>query len=280
VAKSIIFSAEDDRSDTIKPRLIAQGAVPGHTRIMGRMREADQSGEIVRRAFSLQHDLPQLQKMLNKHPDAKLVVIDPVSAYMSRVDSYKNSEVRSEVLDPLADLAQRYGVTILCITHFNKGASAGLERVSGSIAFPAAARAVWGFTTDPEDPTRNLFVWGKNNLGPKMPGLAYRMAPNERGEICLQWIAGQVDEDMTSVQRREVEQQREASTGRKAEAAVELLREMLANGARLNSDIEAAAEAAGISERTLRRAKTQLGVVQHRAGFAGGFKVALPGALS
>jgi len=277
VAKSILFSAEDDIYDTIKPRLVAQNAVPGHTRIMGRMREADQSGELIRRSFSLQHDLPHLERMLKKHPDAKLVVIDPVSAYMARVDTYKNAEVRSEVLDPLADMAQRHKITILAITHFNKSAGSGLDRVSGSIAFPAAARAVWGFTTDPEDPTRNLFVWAKGNLAPKMPGIAYRMAPNERGEICLQWIAGSIDEDMSSVQKREQEAQRDSS-GSKIEAAKNLWRSMLSDGPRPVVEIENKAREMGISEMTLKRARWDLGVQSKRIGYGkhGQFVASLP----
>jgi putative DNA primase/helicase len=280
IAKSLIFSAEDSIEDTI-PRLIELGATRGNAMLVRRMREANEAGEITRRSFNLGRDLPQLERALDRHPETRLVVIDPVSAYMGRVDSHKNAEVRSDILDPLAELAERRNVTVLAVTHFNKGSAGNsLERISGSVAFPAAARVVWGFARDPEDPIRRLMLFGKSNVGPEMPGLAFRIVGTENGRATIEWMAGEVAANLNEVLSREAEQQREASTGRKSEAAVELLREMLANGARLNSDIEAAAEAAGISERTLRRAKLQLGVTQHRAGFAGGFKVALPSKAS
>jgi AAA domain/CHC2 zinc finger len=101
-ANSFVFSAEDGMADTIVPRLAALGAEHGRIMIGKRFREVNQSGEITRRGFSLSHDLPSLEKKLDRYPGTKLVIVDPVSAYMARIDTHKNAEVRSEVLDPLA----------------------------------------------------------------------------------------------------------------------------------------------------------------------------------
>jgi hypothetical protein len=144
-AESVIFSAEDSIEDTIVPRLRSLGALQGSGKIflVKRVREANEAGEITRRSFNLTRDMPLLERALTKHPDTQLVIVDPVSAFMGRTDSHKNAEVRSDVLDPLSELAERRGVTVLAVTHFNKsGGGNSLERISGSIAFPAAARMV------------------------------------------------------------------------------------------------------------------------------------------
>jgi hypothetical protein len=149
IIDSVIFSAEDAMADT----MIALGADRSRISIAKRMREVNPSGEITRRGFNLACDIPQLERALDARPDARLVVVDPISAYMSKVDTHRNAEVRSDVLEPLAELAERREIAVIAVTHLNKGVGGnGLDRVSGSVAFPAAARAVWGFSRDPDDP--------------------------------------------------------------------------------------------------------------------------------
>ena len=41
--------------------------------------------------------------------DCRLVVIDPVSAYLGGADEYKNAEIR-EAIGPLSDLAEKHNV--------------------------------------------------------------------------------------------------------------------------------------------------------------------------
>ena len=278
IADSIIFSAEDGMADTIVPRLIALGADRGHIWIAKRVREVNESGEVARRGFNLARDLPKLEKLLDQRPTTRLVVIDPVSAYMSRVDTHKNAEVRSEVLDPLAELAERRDITVLAVTHLNKGAGTNaLERVSGSIAFPAAARAVWGFSKDPDDTGKGLMLFGKSNVGPEMPGLAYRIAEDENRRATLQWIVGDVNENLSDVMRRDQENQREGGPG-KSDRVRTMLVEMLSEGARPASEIESKAREMGISERSLKKARWDLGVLTSREGFGKGsrFVLSLP----
>ena len=45
----------------------------------------------------------------------------------------------------------------------------------GSLAFAAAARAVWAITKDPDNPERRLFLPAKLNLARDPDGLAYRI---------------------------------------------------------------------------------------------------------
>jgi hypothetical protein len=272
-AKTIVFSAEDAADDTIKPRLTALGALQSNIVIVKRVREMNKAGEVVRRGFNLSCDLPYLESALNRYAEAKLVVIDPISAYMAKIDTHKNAEVRTEILDPLAELAERREVTILAITHFNKGGSGnGLERVSGSVAFPAAARVVWGFSRDPEDPSKRLMLFGKSNVGPEMPGLAFQIAEDQDGRPTLQWISGDVDENLTDVLRREQDSQRD-STSTKLDQAKKLITTLLADGPRSASEVHKLLSDVNIGDRTIWRARAELGVEISRQGYGKGSRV-------
>jgi RecA-family ATPase len=72
-----------------------------------------------------------------------LVIIDPVSSYLGKVDSHKNAEVRT-VLEPIVEMASRLRVAVVAVTHFSKGGGTSANhRIIGSIAFVAAARAAF-----------------------------------------------------------------------------------------------------------------------------------------
>jgi putative DNA primase/helicase len=115
----LILSAEDDPSDTIRPRLEACGANLDRVHII----EAVHMLSVKRdRPFYLKQDVETLAEKLTTSPDVKLVIIDPISAYLGGVNSHKNVEVRS-VLAPLVKLAADHGVAVVCVTHLNKGHS-------------------------------------------------------------------------------------------------------------------------------------------------------------
>ena len=75
----LILSAEDGLADTIKPRLLAAGADTNRIEAIEAVRVGDQS-----RPFSLKMDLEKL----TDHK-ASLLIIDPLTAYLSGVDSHK-----------------------------------------------------------------------------------------------------------------------------------------------------------------------------------------------
>src|SRR5262249_27480286 len=92
------------------------------------------------RMFLLGEDLDALEHMIKKH-DAGLVCIDPITAFMGKVDSHRATDVRSQ-LSPLADLAARMNVAFSAITHPAKTANSqrAIDHFIGSQAFIAAAR--------------------------------------------------------------------------------------------------------------------------------------------
>src|SRR5262249_8414666 len=116
---SVLFlSAEDDKADTIVPRLMAAGADRTRVHIISAVHTEDGKGH---RSFNLQADLGLLAQKIAEIGDVRLVVIDPISSYMGpKVDSHVNAAVRG-VLEPVSEMAARLRVAILSITHPPKG---------------------------------------------------------------------------------------------------------------------------------------------------------------
>ena len=84
--------------------------------ILEAVRREDAQGH---RTFNLQLDLPALEKKIAELGDVVLVIIDPITSYLGKVDSHKNAELRS-VLEPLGKMAARQHVTVVANTHLSK----------------------------------------------------------------------------------------------------------------------------------------------------------------
>ena len=137
----LLFSAEDDAGDTLRPRLEAAGADLQRVHVVRAVAD-EYLGNGIRpeRVFCLERDLPALEAKLAELSSVSLIVIDPITAFLGHADDHRNGEVRG-LLAPLADLAARYEAAIVAITHLNKGTANGaavLLRIIGSIAFAGA----------------------------------------------------------------------------------------------------------------------------------------------
>jgi putative DNA primase/helicase len=246
----IVFSAEDDVADTIRPRLEAHGADAHRVMIVpaGAIKGNDGEG---RRSFELGRDLELLERMLDRLPDCRLVVIDPISAYLGRAIENTNTEVRS-VLDPLAAIAATRNLAVIAVTHLRKKEGATLYRTLGSLAFVAASRAAWLVCRDPADEDRRLFLPLKNNLDGERRGLAFRIeSRGERGDPFVNWE----EEEVTLTADTALRPPR--PLGRpsyEANEACEWLKVFLADGPQPAAELRELAEADGISYATLRRA--------------------------
>jgi len=267
----IILSAEDDAADTIVPRLMAADADCSKVQILEAVRTEDDKGH---RSFNLQLDLPELEKKIAELGDVVLVIIDPITSYLGKVDSHKNAELRS-VLEPLGKMAARLHVTVIANTHLSKasGGSAN-NRVIGSVAFVNHARAAFIVTADPEDSGRRLLIPSKTNLGRPREGLAYRIADTtimgSGGELIwapyVKWddapVTMSADEAMAALAG--------GPEGRSTlEEAKQFLLEVLGEGPVAQKEIKSQAEEAGFAWRTVRRAKGALGVKADREGGIG-----------
>ena len=270
----VLLSAEDDLSDTIRPRLDAAGADATRVVAIQAVRRVLVTGQTQDDYFDLTEDLPALEAAIQQMPACRLVIIDPLTAYLGKTDSHKNAEVRA-VLAKLFELAARRKVAVLAVTHLNKANTLpAIYRAMGSLAFVAAARAVWAVVRDEDDETgrRRLFVPVKNNLGADETGLAYALEPV--GQTArVKW-----ESDPVSIRADDALD----GGGRKARAEHDarqfVIDTITANGGdMLSDDLSAAAEAEGISERTLRRAKKAVVKSYKEKGRGGQWRCRLKG---
>lgn len=114
----IFLSAEDGIADTIVPRLMAAGANLERVRIVAAATKPDGTG---RKTFSLKTDVDLLERFVAETGTVRLIIIDPISAYMGGADGNGNVETR-EVLEPLAEMANRLGIAVVAVTQREFGA--------------------------------------------------------------------------------------------------------------------------------------------------------------
>ena len=263
----VIISAEDDAGDTIIPRLIAAGADRSKIQVFEAVREPCLAG-MTDRGLSLVRDLELLEAALPA--DCILIIIDPISAYLGGMDGNNNAELR-DLLTPLAKLAQRRRLSVVAVSHLNKmDKQRSAYRVTGSIAFTAAARAVYIVAKDQDDPKRRLFLPLKNNLGNDEAGLAYRIVATPAGIPFLEWEPDPVTMPTDDALSHDDGQR----NGR--EVAQEFLQMILANGPVEAKAVEKEAYAADISKKCLRSAREKLGIKPQKLEFLGPWYWELP----
>ncbi|MBI4574708.1 MAG: AAA family ATPase [Planctomycetes bacterium] len=190
----VILSAEDDVADTIRPRLDAAGADTKVIHALTAIRDGAHE-----RVVCLDRDLPAVEATIERAgrtAPVRLVVIDPISAYLGDVDSHVNAAVRG-ALAPLAALAQRTGAAVLAVTHLRKAPGQAVYRAMGSLAFTAAARAAWGVARDAKDPEgrRRLLLPIKANLAAAPKGIGFRVVADGAGPR-IKWDTDPVTADV------------------------------------------------------------------------------------
>lgn len=265
--KVVFLSAEDDAGDTIRPRLEAAGASIEDCFVV----EALVRNQGGKRMFNLADDLERLTKIVKNEPNVKLLVIDPISAYLGgrdKADSYRNAEVRA-LLAPLADWAARHRIAVVFVTHFNKsGNGRALGRVTDSIAFTALARAVWLAVPEPADEVmgatgRRLLVRGKLNIAEDPGGLAYKIeGVTLPSGITAPRVVWDGRTDVTADEALAPQRKPTAAL----DAAETFLFDMLTEGPAEQPKIKERAEGEGHSWASVRRAKKNLGVVSKQIG--------------
>jgi putative DNA primase/helicase len=209
---------------------------------------------------------------------------------MGKADGHGNVETRN-VLEPIAEMADRLRIAVVAVTHLNKGGAGNqgvLERFTGSIAFIDAARAGFAIIGDDENAGRVLFLQVKNNIAPAQRGLAFRCLQKIVGD---QIVASFVDWENEHVALsaddalRATETAEGAHGGSAKDQAVEFLQSILAPGVPvLVQDIGHDAVGAGLHEagkpvaqnKPLRAARSALGVETKKLGMGQGWAWVLP----
>jgi hypothetical protein len=246
---AIVLNGEDSAEDTLRPRLESL--------------EAD-----LERVFILDPDsakggslaLPAHLDVLSdavSQTDARLVVIDPIMAFLERSVQTGNDASVRRALSPLAQLAARQGCAVLLVRHLNKsGGRRSLYRGGGSIGIVGACRCGWLVARDPCDPERRVLAQVKNNLAPPQPSLAFRVQELSAGAPVLSWLGP----SLWSADQLLAEETRTLPRDSVVQRACDFLETVLADGARTSREMGTLAQQQGLSVRTLERAKRALGI--------------------
>jgi hypothetical protein len=278
---ALLLSAEDDPARTIVPRLIAAGADLDRVHLLAAMRDPDFGGYAggasgyvpagERMPTLSPDDLRGIERRALALGDCRLIVFDPVSAYVGG----PGLDVR-RVLTPLRQIAERLEAAVLLITHHNKwggSGTSGKHRVMGSISYVGVCRADFLFLADPDDPTgrRRLMLDNGGNLAAGQPGLVY-VIQGKDDDAYVEWLPETIDLDADAALARAATAGKIGATGKTARRreCEGWLRGHLAGGPKPAKECEQAALEGGFTRSVVAAARVALAVRCVRSGFGKG----------
>jgi len=265
---ALMWSGEDDPTDTLLPRLMAAGADLSRVHFVSGTRI---DGELL--PFDPARDSVLLTERVKAIADVRLLVVDPLVSVVLG-DSHKNAEVR-RALQPLVDLASYLNAAVLGISHFSKGTAGRdpTERVTGSVAFGAVARVVMVAAKvkhEDGEEDRRILARAKSNLGPDDGGFEYGLEQVEvqTGIAASRVLWGGLVHGTAHQLLVESGEGNGSEDGRTAtDDAVEALVRILRRDMVPSRDVIAQMKRESFSEKVIRSARLRIGVVVRRSGF-------------
>lgn len=251
----VLMNAEDGLADTIRPRLDAAGGDP--SKVLALAEIPDEARPDQDRVLSLPEDLRTIEEGIER-VGAVLLIIDPLMAFLGGdTNAHKDQDIR-RALASLKSMAERTGVAVVLVRHLNKGGGGNpLYRGGGSIGIIGAARSGLIVAQDPNDPEgkRRILAGSKNNLAQMEESTSFQVATAVNGAARVEWL-GQSDLSATDLVKAPLDDEEKSAL----DEAVEFLREELRGTPISARTIYKNAKDAGVSERTLKRAKSNLKV--------------------
>jgi hypothetical protein len=256
-----VASAEDGAGDTVGPRLLVAGADLGLAHFLGGVCD----DEVGARPLELPLDVGALEKVM-REGRCRLLILDPLAAYLGRGADARSDQSMRRCLFLLAEIGAQSGCAVVLVRHLKASARHVLHWGVGSIGTLGAARSGLLVARDPDSPEHRVLVCTKPNLSAAPRSLRFRVVPAEPGACRVEWC-GPCDWTAEELLRAGGDPE---ERGALAEAC-EVLRALLKDGPRLARDCQEEALAAGVSERTLKRAKQRLQArsLRARSGRAG-----------
>ena len=269
----VVWSGEDDPADTLIPRLVMSGAKIDRVYFVRGTTDIDGSRE-----FDPSTDIELLRREIRRIGNVRLLLIDPLVSIV-RGDDHKNGIVRRSI-QPLADLAASENVATLGVSHFTKN-SAGkdpVDRVTGSLAYGAAARVVLVAATQKDNAAR-VICRAKSNIGSDEDGFFYELKQDvlpDHPEITASYV---VWSDAVKGAARDILAQAEevddSGNGAALTEAKDFIFDLLKDGAVSANEVKKQARGADISETTLRRAREALGIKPRKIDMKDGWEWSL-----
>jgi hypothetical protein len=274
VGDVLLIGAEDGWRDTVKPRLRLANADQSRIQVTTTVTRRGKENQWL----NLESDLPLIEEWLTDHEEARMITLDPLNAYLGETDGNSDVGIRA-VLTPLAALAEKHQVCIICIVHCGKAEGrASAQKVLGSTGYVGVARTLFEVLREPESaqsqPTgvtqsqatsaqRRVLASAKANVGNNGKlSIGFELIPEPDGDHCfVVW-----DEKSAELDADDIRGQEENSKAPRRKKSEEFLRAILADGPIPAAEAQAKAEAKGLKERTLKTAKSKLGVISQKVG--------------
>ena len=235
VGQVLIVNGEDSLVDGICPRLEGGGANLQNISVIAGMKSSSSQAPTGERGFDLGRDLPVLRKRIAGAGQMRLLIIDPLEAYLGKVGSSR-ARLR-ELMAELTKLAVDTGVAVVVI--------------SSSTKCDLPVKNVWRVDCDVLDSGVRYWVPVRYHYGALPDGMAFRVtAAGIEGEARSQGPTADRGRGASAKQERCVQLQEHA----------DWLRQYLATGSSPAGEVFKSAAAAGLSVSQLKRAKQALGI--------------------
>ncbi|MXP28878.1 AAA family ATPase [Porphyrobacter algicida] len=247
-----LFNFEDLPGAVIKKRLEANGADLSRVFIQSRQ-------------FQLTSEMVEWMdgEIAEKRP--RLVILDPIQAFMSGVDGNSNIDVR-EFMARLAEIAMNRKCAIICVRHFGKGAQdKAMKKGLGSTDFVGISRNQFGLARR-DDGVRGFIVFHMKTNFERGQSMLFTMgdADGRKGEQPV--IGFEKFTDISADDFFSGEASTRGPDQDEREVAKAYLLEVLAAGPKAAAILKSKAEARAISASTLDRARKELGIITAKEG--------------
>jgi len=168
----LIANCEDDSEKSIKPRMRAAQGDHKHVHLI----TGSTTAKGIEKGFSMD-DFDQIRWAFDKLKNLKLVVIDPVTAYIGEtgINPGRDEEVR-RLLEPLRIITRQAAACLVLVKHFNKSASPNPRaRVADAAGWINACRAHYQFWPSFETPGEKALICDKLQGAVEPDGVRYRL---------------------------------------------------------------------------------------------------------
>lgn len=188
----VYLTTENNKAQVLVPRLKAAGADLDRIYTWTVKRKTDRNGELVEEDVSLE-DVAAMMQAIDAIPDLRLIIVDPVTAYMGSTEPNDNKEVR-RILNGVVKIAEDKRICIVLLSHLKKSTTNAINSIMGAQSFVAVARVVNSQFKDPDyaENKLRLIVPVKNNEAvDDITGKRFRIvtAPGTDNRGCISWDA-------------------------------------------------------------------------------------------
>lgn len=241
--KTIYQCSEDGLEDTIKPRLEQYGA------------DCRKVAFISEQETPLKISDDRLRHAVESF-GARLVVIDPIQAYIGDDSSMSNAGSIRRLMTSINNWANKQKCAVILVGHMTKNENAkDIYRSMGSIDFVASARSVLYVSKHQSRKNIRCVHHVKSSLAPLGRTIGFEIGST----YGFRWM-GYVDNDENILQQIE---NRKKRVSKRDEAAKNLI-DMLKNGPVKANEVTAFFTENNISMRTVNEVKSILGIESYR----------------